>query len=382
MDAKLEQVLALIQTIYQRPGSEQQWDCILRSFADLLKLQDCTLIAFDVARKTTWTLRSCGIDPKWVQAYDEHYGSTNPAFQVDITSMDPTEIVNSEKLPFQATLHASEFFHDFIRPQGGYHIFASVLAFLPPVTTVLSGQRPRRMRAFRSSDERLFEIISPHLANRIRLEEQIVRLEQAKRPLEQALEALDTACLVLDGRGVAIYANRPAERLLSQADGLVLTATGQLAAQAAWSAADLRRALRAAQAAAEAADVAGLRAPCLVAIERPSGRKPLLVSAFPCDASPPARTSAPGVLVLINDPEAHQDSLAQHLVQLWELTAQEARVGLQLLGGKSASQIAAEHQVSLNTVRTQIKSLLLKTDTRRQSEFIALVYRALGRSLG
>lgn len=63
----------------------------------------------------------------------------------------------------------------------------------------------------------------------------------------------------------------------------------------------------------------------------------------------------------------------QALRDLYGLTAQEAAIALQLNSGMSPREIAEASSRSYETVRTQVKSILHKTGTRRQAELIALI---------
>jgi DNA-binding CsgD family transcriptional regulator len=65
------------------------------------------------------------------------------------------------------------------------------------------------------------------------------------------------------------------------------------------------------------------------------------------------------------------------LRELFELTPAEAIVASELASGRSLSSIATHHRLSLNTVHTHLKNMLAKTNTGRQSQFIALVLRSV-----
>ena len=54
-----------------------------------------------------------------------------------------------------------------------------------------------------------------------------------------------------------------------------------------------------------------------------------------------------------------------------DLTLAEAQVAALVVAGQSADQIATQRQVSVGTVRTQIKALLEKTGSERQIELVA-----------
>jgi DNA-binding CsgD family transcriptional regulator len=68
--------------------------------------------------------------------------------------------------------------------------------------------------------------------------------------------------------------------------------------------------------------------------------------------------------VLITDPADTPVPAGEALQQLFALTAAEAGVALAAAASHSAEAIAAERQVSLPTVRTQIRQILEKTGAR------------------
>jgi len=58
---------------------------------------------------------------------------------------------------------------------------------------------------------------------------------------------------------------------------------------------------------------------------------------------------------------------------LFDFTASEARVARGLAGGKSIEEIAADGDVALSTVRTQLRHVMEKTGCTRQAEVVALM---------
>jgi DNA-binding CsgD family transcriptional regulator len=81
-------------------------------------------------------------------------------------------------------------------------------------------------------------------------------------------------------------------------------------------------------------------------------------------------------MLVIVDPDANRDVQSELLAQLYHLTPAELRVALALAKGMDTKEIAELHGVSLNTVRGQLKALMGKTDTHRQSELVALLIKA------
>lgn len=77
------------------------------------------------------------------------------------------------------------------------------------------------------------------------------------------------------------------------------------------------------------------------------------------------------LLVASYDPKQLPDlaTIAKH----FSLTPAEVRLLEKLISTKTLHQIASLHQVSIHTVRSQLKSIFRKTECRRQSELIKLI---------
>jgi DNA-binding CsgD family transcriptional regulator len=73
------------------------------------------------------------------------------------------------------------------------------------------------------------------------------------------------------------------------------------------------------------------------------------------------------------EPQPRQN--AQYLRQCFGLTNAEGEIALFLLQGKSLREIAETKRISYETVRTHVRSILSKTDTKRQTELVALLNR-------
>lgn len=78
-------------------------------------------------------------------------------------------------------------------------------------------------------------------------------------------------------------------------------------------------------------------------------------------------------LMLVLDQSRNQTQLNPDLVQRYELTEKEQHVLLNLTHGNSIKQIAEQMHVSENTIKTHLKALYRKTDTKSQANIISLV---------
>jgi DNA-binding CsgD family transcriptional regulator len=80
----------------------------------------------------------------------------------------------------------------------------------------------------------------------------------------------------------------------------------------------------------------------------------------------------------INWPLNHPIVDRQVLRTLFDLSPREAAIAATLAAGADLRQLAMMHEISLQTVRSHLKSIFLKTDTHRQSELVALLLNVSG----
>lgn len=85
--------------------------------------------------------------------------------------------------------------------------------------------------------------------------------------------------------------------------------------------------------------------------------------------------ATPLALVLLHDPALNSNLDPFIVAETFDLTPAEARVAVQMVNGLTADEIAQKSGVSVNTVKSQIKSLFQKTGTTRQAELVSVIHR-------
>lgn len=74
-------------------------------------------------------------------------------------------------------------------------------------------------------------------------------------------------------------------------------------------------------------------------------------------------------------PAARSWGLADRLAEMFQFTAAETRLAEHLVQGLRLEEIAQKRSVSINTIKTQLRSMFAKTETRRQTELISLLLK-------
>lgn len=82
-------------------------------------------------------------------------------------------------------------------------------------------------------------------------------------------------------------------------------------------------------------------------------------------------------VVFMTDPRRRALTRTQIISALFRLSEKEAALATSILDGKSVKQHAYEQGVTLATVRTHLRSVLIKTQTRRQAELASVLSRSL-----
>ncbi|MBP6014481.1 MAG: hypothetical protein KBA31_19790 [Alphaproteobacteria bacterium] len=180
--------------------------------------------------------------------------------------------------------------------------------------------------------------------------------------LEHALHGLGTPILIVDGRMQVRFANHAAEQLFSDRTTLVC-AGGVLSAVDASENDALAAAVRSTLGQKDVQ-------PAYIGIGRSRLASPMVASIAP-SATPAGRC----VTILVSDPSAKQKPDGALLSSVYGLTEAEVEVVRLLATDCSPEQISDLRAVSIATVRTQIRSVLGKTQSRTLASLIALANR-------
>lgn len=194
-----------------------------------------------------------------------------------------------------------------------------------------------------------------------------------KRRHEAVLRSLDKLGLgvfLLDGSGRAVLHNAEAQRILDLSDGLALDPQKRLCS----TDSDKSRALLAA-AREEARTAAGQTGEPITieTLPRPSGLRDYVVAISPLrDAEAELEPGFSCAFLLVIDPDREGALDASVLGQLGGLTEAEAAVLSALVQGSSLDDIAESRNVSIHTVRNQVKQVQFKLRCSSQTEIIRL----------
>jgi DNA-binding NarL/FixJ family response regulator len=293
-------------------------------------------------------------------------------------------VVWDEALISQQALGKEEIYPDLLIPMDTTRICCTVVmgdedTVIP--RTYLSVYRGVGSRPFAEDERHALQLLGPHVLQSIRL---AYRLEFAESALASVYDALhEVACgVVLVNRDKRIvFMNRAAERLCSGERGLLISR--QLHREPVLRAARAQEDAAFQQAIDSALRLFALNS-CVqpqsnpVAVHGALALGPLLVTALPLPPNMRRTVSQPAQAVVLLEDTAQQHLGGQRLfVTLFGFTPAECRVAEALLGGEHPKAIAERSAVSENTIRTHIKALYEKTNTRRMAALLTMLSRVV-----
>jgi DNA-binding CsgD family transcriptional regulator len=215
-------------------------------------------------------------------------------------------------------------------------------------------------------------LVLPHIRRAVELQTRIGMADARQRLSTEILDALGHPAFILDGGCRILHANAAGDALL--ADGTLLTGLGgYLSARSPPVAEEIAAATRLTE---NIASPSGITRPSpwvsLASITADwHGIQFFRLS--PAWVLNPSRAVA--VLAIIRRRSTATIPSVEVIRQRFALTVSEAALASLLATGKSLSEIAANKRVSVETARTQLKSVFRKTGTRRQADLIRLLMK-------
>jgi DNA-binding CsgD family transcriptional regulator len=226
---------------------------------------------------------------------------------------------------------------------------------------------------FRVSDLEPLKLLIPHIQRAFKLHFQFSELKARTEGMEAALNMLTAGVVFLGTAGAVLLMNSRAEEVLNRRDGLLLT-HGKLGAAVYRESTHLQAII---VSAARTGSGKGLGAGGTISISRKEGR-PLSVTVAPLREFDPTLSKRPAAVLFISDPDRNIAVPVDLLRRCYGLTPAEARLAMILVEGKSVKEAADICGVKHSTAKSQLKSIFVKTNVRRQGELIRLLLNTAG----
>ena len=211
-----------------------------------------------------------------------------------------------------------------------------------------------------------------HISKAVEIGRTITHTTKVAGSLVAALDSLVQGMFVIDEKSRTVVTNTAANHLLNDQDGIYADARGRIKASDLKSQPKLEKLL----ASCQNNNSKHLQAPSSpIIVMRKSGKPGYIVEGIPLvDGKDIFCCGANAVLLSVTDPAADHKISVAGLSKLYGLTKTESSITSHLVSGLTVKEISQLRNTSEDTVRTQVKSILFKTNCTSQIRLIRLAY--------
>jgi DNA-binding CsgD family transcriptional regulator len=354
----------LVGQVYDAAIESGRWPQVLETLSDFLE-GAATKLTFQNVKTLHSEANSVRMPPEADLSYARYYFKIN-VFLQRVAKLRAGTLIPVWNLLPREVYQRSEFYNDFCRPNDMCHPIGVVLANEPDARVVFTCGSGKAASGFEPEHLDRLRRIGPHLVRAAGVSLRLSRAEIARNANADALDRVAQGVLIVTADAEVLFANRTAEALLAEADG-IRTEKSTLRASEAADTAQFRRLIATA---AERSDAAG----GVMTIQRPVPRRRLNALVAPLTIeSAWFMGGGPVAIVFVADPDSAPSTAQDELRNLYRLTAAEAAVAMAISRGAGLQAAADELQISLSTARTHLQHVFEKTETRRQAELVRLI---------
>ena len=262
------------------------------------------------------------------------------------------------------------FYLQFLAPMDVFHVLGIDMCTSDGGGCQIRICRPKSAPGFSDLDKEYLELLVVHMKRCVELHAKQYETQSTNQLFASVIDRLMFGSIILDQYGFVLNQNKIAEDITARKDGLSIT-SGKVHAMMENDNKGLQTLV------SNALDASLHDRPNIVeaiSISRPQGDCPLgvLVRNVTTDSWVEGDRKA-AVAILFRDPLCAVETSHEAVRRLFGFTPAEAGLAMILADGQTLDAASTELGVSMNTVRTHLKSMFLKTGTTRQTDLVRMI---------
>lgn len=361
-----QELLSIVDTLYEGMLDDAAWNAALIRLADMVSGSAVALFSMNPSTGEIFRADTARVDPRVMKSYQSEWIQHDPRHAAALTCDVGQPQVDGMVMGLRK-FHRTPIFNDFFRPEDIPYHLATWLERNARRGVVLSIQGTWSRGAFSAEDSKRLQLLIPHVRRVVAMKDRLASDHVHAGGLLQAMDRLPYGVLLLDATLRIIEASRLARELLSRRSGIhadcgVLGFTNPL---------DMRT--FAARLDEKPGDT---KLEHVMLVRRDGSAPPLSLLVAPLVPSQQLWMRPSGRwLVLLFDPEATIPAADTTLQQAFDLSRAESALARRIATGMTVSDAAAQLGISMNTARTQLKSVFAKLGVQNQAQMVRKVLR-------
>lgn len=363
-------LLAVVGDLYEAATDPARLAGVGATVQRAMEVESC--IVFAARHGTGQLLRlvsaSANFDDKARADYRDYYHARNQWYQ-NAAWQSPPFIARGEEIIDYREFEKTEFCADWCPRVGIYHMIGGIASVRDGVVAVCGIHAPRGAGPFHQGKKRLFGIVMQHLGRAFQIADRFGALFYGQAVTLDLVQGLHVGVMIVDRFCRPFLVNAVAERLL-KASRWFAARGGRIRPVHPACVAGFERLVGLA---ASTSAGATLASGGILSVRDPlDANLAVLIAPFrSMDLSFGAMQ--PAATVVFSDPDAETMPGARDIAEVYRLTRAEGRLVAALATGRSLVEAAREIGISINTAKTQLRSVYLKTGYERQADLVAAV---------
>ena len=369
--------LNLVGQIYDAVSEPERWESFLDKMTRALGANAARMRVVNNQSNCYSLISGVGHDSSYDEKYAQYFSKVDVWSPV-LNKSTSGFIFNSIDIVPCSEFRNTEIYNDFFRNYDMFYALGGNAAKSDSMIARIGFHRSRLQGPYNEQDIQLLQELMPHLLRAFKLGGHLQSMQSQLEGMQEALYRSSSPLVLIDEYGLVAFTNQCAEALLSNESGLSVQ-NNRLAAMHEAEQSELQRLLQSAVATGARRGTGSGGAMRLTSLNGKQ-RYNLLITPYP-DRS----VSHLGInqricaAVFIHDTQQSGKLPADLLKSLYGLTRSEIRMAEGIVEGLTPAEAATKYGVSVNTTRTQLRSLFAKTDTQRQAELLRLLTGLISR---
>ncbi|NKB35552.1 MAG: hypothetical protein GKR93_00095 [Gammaproteobacteria bacterium] len=366
-----------IQNIYDAAINPSLWNSFLDNIVGQFKGSVGVMVMLDPDESTHKSINVAAQFPE--ELYSDYlrdfYLEGDIWYQIAIKRPKGTTFIGSEFIQ-DRNLAASHFYNDCLKPADSGRFICCAVDTSVKSNFGVSVSRPFKNKDFDAVDRDFMSLLTPHFLRARFLHHHLKEIEQEKFLLQEALHESSPAIILLNNKNNVIFVNRSADNILRQSPE-VNYIKGKLRFRNYANQDDFNKYCYEAKNTAESKGHSA--GGCIKVLAR-SGvvAYHIVVTPLNLNTDNVKLYAGAAVGVFILDPKFECNLSIKVLQEMYGLSPAEAKLTQLLYTGKSLAEICKLNSVKITTVKSQLRKVFEKTETKSQSELMFVLARGSG----
>jgi DNA-binding CsgD family transcriptional regulator len=309
------------------------------------------------------------LDAESSRRYNEYYGALDPAPPAVLKLAAGTVSATNRLLGQEGT--RGEFFNDYYKSYGFEEALCASMFAESGRLAVIALHRGKERDEFSDDDIAELQRWIPHVTRALQLRRSFANTQYHAQRLASAFDRIEAGVIVLNGDNKAVFVNAAMRAIADRSDGLSLDRNGRPRA----AKSDVQARLGVLINDASNGGPGGMLA---VPRDYHARAYPVLVSQLAVSLQLPAMSEDRGaVIVLVHDPDSRPRGAEEILQTGLGLTPGAARLVAALAADDDLKAFAQREGVTIHTARFHLRTALMRTGTRTQSDLVRSAVRLL-----